>query len=257
MRRPLVAGNWKMHCGPSEARRLALEIRNGLLGSRAGVDVVLCPPFVSLAAAREILQGTEVGLGAQNLYWERSGAWTGEVSGAMLHDAGCTTVLVGHSERRQHFGETNRSVQKRVRAVLDAGLRPIVCVGETLAERDAGSTERVVTTQVREGLEGLGGAEWAWVTLAYEPVWAIGTGRNATPEQAQDVHRILREQVAGLVGSEVAARMRVLYGGSVKPDNAAILLGQPDVDGALVGGASLDAKSFLAIVDAAGRRPSP
>ncbi len=256
MRRPLVAGNWKMHCGPSDARRLALEVRNGLLGSRAGTDVVLCPPFVSLAAVREILQGSTVGLGAQNLYWERSGAWTGEVSGTMLHDAGCTVVLVGHSERRQHFGETNRSVQRRVRAALDAGLRPLLCVGETLVERDAGSTERVVRTQVREGLEGLGASEWARLILAYEPVWAIGTGRNATPEQAQDVHRLLRAQVSELAGYDIAERMLVLYGGSVKPDNAAVLLAEPDVDGALVGGASLEAKSFLAIVEAAGRRPA-
>ncbi|HZL84169.1 MAG TPA: triose-phosphate isomerase [Candidatus Krumholzibacteria bacterium] len=256
MRRPLVAGNWKMNCGPSDARRLALEIRNGLLGSRTGTDVVLCPPFTSLAAVREILQSSTVGLGAQNLYWEQSGAWTGEVSATMLRDAGCNVVLVGHSERRQHFGETNRSVQKRVRAALDAGLRPLVCVGETLAERDAGSTERVVTTQLSEGLEDLGAAEWGQLILAYEPVWAIGTGRNATPEQAQDVHRLLRAQVSALAGPEIADGMLVLYGGSVKPDNAAVLLAEPDVDGALVGGASLEAKSFLAIVEAAGRRPA-
>ena len=256
MRRPLVAGNWKMNCGPSDARRLALEVRNGLLGSRTGPDVVLCPPFVSLAAVREILQNSTVGLGAQNLYWEQSGAWTGEVSGTMLHDAGCSLVLVGHSERRQHFGETNHSAQKRVRAALDAGLRPLLCVGETLAERDAGRTEMVVTTQLREGLEGLGAAEWAQVILAYEPVWAIGTGRNATPKQAQDVHRLLRAQVSELAGAAIAAGMLVLYGGSVKPDNAAVLLAEPDVDGALVGGASLEAKSFLAIVEAAGRRPA-
>ena len=253
MRRPLVAGNWKLHCGPSEARRLALEIKNGLLGSRTGVDVVLCPPFVSLGAVREIVHGTDVGLGAQNLFWENAGAWTGEVAGPMLRDAGCSHVLVGHSERRQHFGETNASVRRRVRAALDAGLHPILCIGETLAEREAGRTESVVSTQVRDGLEGLSAGDWGQLTLAYEPVWAIGTGRNATPEQAQEVHHMLRELVATLAGQAVAAAMRLQYGGSVKPDNAAALLGQPDVDGALVGGASLDAKGFLAIVAAAAR----
>ena len=256
MRRPLVAGNWKLHCGPTEARKLALEIRNGLLGSRAAVDVVLCPPFVSLAAVREIVHGTGIALGAQNLFHEQRGAWTGEVAGSMLRDAGCTHVIVGHSERRQHFGETNASVRRRVRAALDAGLEPIVCVGETLAEREAGTTEAVVATQVREGLEGLSAAEWAALALAYEPVWAIGTGRNATPDQAQEVHRMLRELVASLAGPAVAGAIRLQYGGSVKPDNASALLGQPDVDGALVGGASLEARSFLAIVAAAGASPA-
>ena len=252
MRVPLIAGNWKLHCGPTEARRLALEIKNGLLGRRTGADVVLCPPFVSLAAVAEILHGTSIGLGAQNVFWEKQGAWTGEVAADMLRDSGCSYVIIGHSERRQHFGETNATVKRRLRAALDAGLRAIVCVGETLAERESGVTERVVESQLREGLEGLSAAEWGSLTLAYEPVWAIGTGRNATPEQAQAVHRFLRGVVTRLATGAVAGALRIQYGGSVKPENAAELLGQPDVDGALVGGASLDAAAFLGIIRASG-----
>jgi triosephosphate isomerase len=251
MRKPFVAGNWKMHGGPSEARRLALEIRNGLMGRRDPVDVLLCPPFVSLAAVQEILQGTAVLLGAQNLFWEAKGAWTGEISAAMLRDAACTHVLVGHSERRQHFGETDDTVKKRAGAALAAGLRPIVCVGETLEEREAGRTEEVVTRQVQQGLDGFDAAAWGRLTLAYEPVWAIGTGRTATPAQAQEVHLLLRRLLRSMAGSDVAAALRLLYGGSVKPDNAAELMAQDDVDGALVGGASLEARAFLAIVEAA------
>jgi triosephosphate isomerase len=254
MRQPIIAGNWKMHKGPTEARKLALGIRNGLLGSRTSCAVVLCPPFVSLEAVREIVHGTPIGLGAQNVFWEPQGAWTGEVSAAMLRDAGCTQVIVGHSERRQHFGESDATVQRRVRAALAAGLGVIVCVGETLGERDAGATLEVVERQVRAGLGDLAGADWARVVLAYEPVWAIGTGRNATPEQAQEVHRAIRDLVATLAGPAVASAVRIQYGGSVKPENAAALLGQPDVDGALVGGASLEAVSFLGIVAAADMR---
>jgi triosephosphate isomerase (TIM) len=252
MRRPLVAGNWKMFKGPTEARKLALELRNGILGRREGAEVVLCPPFVSLAAVAEIIHGSPLRLGAQNVHWESQGAWTGEIAAAMLRDAGCTSVIIGHSERRQHFGETNVTVQRRVRAALAAGLQPIVCVGETLAERDAGVTGRVVESQVREGLEGLSAEDWGKLVLAYEPVWAIGTGRNATPEQAQEVHGMLRGLVSSLAGPANAAGLRILYGGSMKPDNAAALLGQPDVDGGLVGGASLEAASFMGIVAAAG-----
>jgi triosephosphate isomerase len=251
MRTPLIAGNWKMHCGPSEAQKLALEIRNGLLGSRADVDVVVCPPFVSIAAVREIVAGSALQLGAQNAFWEVSGAWTGEVAVPMLRDAGCDWVILGHSERRVHFGETDATVRRRLRAALTHGLRPIVCVGESLQERESDATEHVVTTQVRGGLEGLDAAAWSEITLAYEPVWAIGTGRNATPEQAQEVHRLIRDLVGELAGPDAAAAIRIQYGGSVKPDNADALLGQPDVDGALVGGASLQATAFLAIVEAA------
>ncbi|UCE01766.1 MAG: triose-phosphate isomerase [Candidatus Latescibacterota bacterium] len=256
MRRPLIAGNWKLHCGPSEARKLALEIRNGLMGRRDAVDVLLCPPCVSLAAVGEIVQGSGIALGAQNVFWETSGAWTGEVAAPMLVDAGCGWVILGHSERRQHFGESNASVARRLRAALAAGLECIVCVGETLEERESGATERVVTTQVREGLDALDAGDWARVTLAYEPVWAIGTGRTATPEQAQEVHALLRDLVGQRAGAGVAQQTRIQYGGSVKPANAATLLGQADVDGALVGGASLDASAFLAIVEAAAVTPA-
>ena len=251
MRRPLIAGNWKMFKGPTEARKLALEIKNGLLGRRTAAEVVLCPPFVSLAAVREIVHGAPIGVGAQNVFWEKPGAWTGEVAAGMLRDAGCDWVIVGHSERRQHFGETNATVRRRLRAALDAGLRPIVCVGERLEEREAGITERVVEAQIREGLEGLSTSDWANLTLAYEPVWAIGTGRNATPEQAQEVHHVVRRLLGTLATHAVAEAVRIQYGGSVKPENAAELLRQPDIDGALVGGASLEADSFLRIIAAA------
>ena len=253
MRRPVVAGNWKLHCGPTEAQRLARDIRNALLGSRHPVDVLLCPPFVSLAAVRDVVRGGPIGLGAQNLYWEDKGAWTGEVSGPLLRDAGCTHVIVGHSERRQHFGETDASVERRVRAALAAGLTPIVCVGETLHQRESGITDQIVSTQIRAGLGGLSDAQWGQVILAYEPVWAIGTGRTATPEQAQEVHRSIRSLVADLAGAARAAALRIQYGGSVKAGNAAELMAQPDVDGALVGGASLDAGEFVRIVEAAAR----
>jgi triosephosphate isomerase len=252
MRRPLVAGNWKMHKGPSEARRLALEIRNGLMGRRTSADVVLCPPFPSLFAVAEIVRGTSIALGAQNVFWEKSGAWTGEVSADMLRDAGCDWVIIGHSERRQHFGETDATVAKRIRTALDAGLHVMACVGETLAERDGGETARVVESQLRGGLGALAAGDWASIAIAYEPVWAIGTGRNATPEQAQDVHALVRRVVTGLASGSVADAVRVQYGGSVKADNAAALLAQPDVDGALVGGASLEAASLIRIIDAAG-----
>lgn len=251
MRRSLIAGNWKMHKGPSEARKLALEVKNRLLGRRLAAEVVLCPPFVSLAAVREIVHGTPIALGAQNVFWEPQGAWTGEISAGMLRDAGCDWVILGHSERRQHSGETDETVRRRLRAALDAGLRAIVCVGETLAERDAGTTQQVVERQVREGLRDLAAADWQSLAVAYEPVWAIGTGRNATPEQAQEVHRGIRTLLGTLAGPAIAAAVRIQYGGSVKPENATQLLAQPDLDGALVGGASLDADAFVRIVEAA------
>lgn len=253
MRRPLVAGNWKLHCGPQDAERLARDIRNTLLGSRHQVDVVLCPPFVSLTAVRNIVRDTPIGVGAQHLFWEDKGAWTGEVSAGMLHDAGCTHVIIGHSERRQHFGETNATVAKRLRAALKANLVPIVCIGETLAEREAAVTDQVVASQIREGLGWLSEAAWATVVLAYEPVWAIGTGLTATPEQAQAVHGRIRALVSELAGPAAAAALRIQYGGSVKAANAASLMAEPDVDGALVGGASLDASEFAGIVEAASR----
>jgi len=255
MRTPLVAGNWKMYKGPTDGRRLALEIRNGLLGRRLAVDVVVCPPFPTLHAVVEIVRGTAVAVGAQNVFWEKAGAFTGEVAADMLRDAGCEWVLIGHSERRQHFGEQDTTVARRVRAALDAGLRVMACVGETLAEREAGQTRQVVEGQLRAGLGALSPDDWARMAVAYEPVWAIGTGRNATPEQAQEVHAFLRGVLGSMASPRVAEQTRIQYGGSVKADNAAALMAQPDVDGALVGGASLEAASFLRIVDAAAPGP--
>jgi triosephosphate isomerase len=240
-----------MHCGPSEARSLALAIRNGVLGSRDVVDVLLCPPFVSLAAVREIVTGSSVQLGAQNVFWEDKGAWTGEVAASMLRDAACRWVLVGHSERRQFFGETDETVAKRLHAALAAGLGAIVCVGETLQEREADTTRAVVTRQVQAAIAGLSMQDWRSVVLAYEPVWAIGTGRVATPQQAQEVHRLIRDLLGAATSQTVQDATRILYGGSVKPDNAAEILAQADVDGALVGGASLQPEAFLGIIAAA------
>jgi triosephosphate isomerase len=204
-----------------------------------------------LAAVAEIVRGTDIRLGAQNVFWETQGAWTGEVGPEMLRDAGCAYVLIGHSERRTHFGETDATVARRLRAALDAGLGAIVCIGETLAQREAGTTETVTATQLQGGLGALGPGDWARVTLAYEPVWAIGTGRNATPAQAQEVHAHLRAWITSHVDAAIARAVRILYGGSVKPENATQLMEQPDLDGALVGGASLESDAFLRIVAAA------
>jgi triosephosphate isomerase len=232
-----------------EARALAAEIRAGAAGAAA--DVLVAPPFTALAAAAEALRGGPVLLGGQNMHGEDEGAFTGEVSPRMLRDAGCTHVILGHSERRQLFGETDENVARKAQAAFRHGLVPIVCVGETLAERDANRTMEVVERQTERALRALTPDQAAGAVIAYEPVWAIGTGRNATPEQAQEVHAFIRKLVARSHGDATAAAARILYGGSVKPDNASALLGQPDVDGALVGGASLKAASFLEIVRAA------
>ena len=248
-RRPLVAGNWKMHRTGPEAVELIHQLDDGYTTGRA--EVMVAPPFTALEPAARALEGSGIVLGAQNVHWEAQGAFTGEVSAAMLKAVGCTYVIVGHSERRQLFGETDASVSKKARAVLHAGMRPVVCVGETLADRDGGRTLEVVSTQLRGSLAGVAVEDMSHVVLAYEPVWAIGTGRNATSAQAQEVHAHLRELLVRLFGRPVGEAVRVLYGGSVKADNAAELLGQADVDGALVGGASLKAQEFLAIVAAA------
>ena len=251
-RTPIIAGNWKMNKGTAaEARALSGEIVKEV-GDVTGVEVIVCPPYTALAAAQEAMQGSGIALGAQNVHWEAQGAFTGEISAGMLKAVGCTYVIVGHSERRQLFGETDSWVSKKARAVLHAGMRPVVCFGETLAERDGGRTLEVCATQLRGSLAGVAVEEMAHVVLAYEPVWAIGTGRHATPAQAQEVHAHVREQLVGLFGRPVGESVRILYGGSVKADNAAELLGQADVDGALVGGASLKAQEFLTIIAAAG-----
>lgn len=241
---PLIVGNWKMFCAPSQARELAVGVC-AALDERLARTVVLCPPHVSLTAVSEAIKGTGVRLGAQNLHWEDEGAYTGEISAPMLCDAGCDFVIVGHSERRQLFGETNDTVSKKARAALAHGLRPIICVGETEAERDEGHTERVVVGQLLSAVQGLTPDQVAQLVVAYEPVWAIGTGRAATPAQAQEVHARLKGALADLY--ERGRDVPVLYGGSVKPDNARAVFEQPDIDGALVGGASLDAASFIRI----------
>jgi triosephosphate isomerase (TIM) len=249
-RKPLVAGNWKMHRTGPEAVELIRQVLDGYRPGRG--EVMVAPPFTALEAASRALEGSGIALGAQNVHWEAQGAFTGEVSAGMLKALGCAFVIVGHSERRHLFGETDSWVSKKARAVLHAGMRPVVCIGETLAERDAGRTLEVCTSQLQGSLAGVAVEEMTHVVLAYEPVWAIGTGRNATPAQAQEVHAHVREQLVGVFGRPVGESVRILYGGSVKADNAAELLGQADVDGALVGGASLKAQEFLAIVAAAG-----
>lgn len=251
MRRYLVAGNWKMHKTVDEAVELAAALKPLVAASSADVDVVLCPPATHLTALAAALEGSQIGLGAQNAHWEAEGAFTGEISPRMILTSGCTYVILGHSERRQLFGETDEMVKRKLKAALAVGLRPIVCVGETLEEREAGRVEAVVLGQVEAALAGLGAEETGQLALAYEPVWAIGTGRTATPDQAEEVHRMIRGALERLCGAAVAAKIRIQYGGSVKPDNAAELFSQDNIDGGLIGGASLDAASFAAIVNAA------
>ncbi len=250
MRTKFVAGNWKMYTTAATARQLAMQVVQGV-GLDRRVAVAVCPPFPYLGLVAEALRGSPVALGAQNLYPEKEGAFTGEVSPTMLLDVGCRYVILGHSERRHKLGETNAFINRKVQTALAAGLNVILCVGETLDEREANRTEAVLDEQLTAGLAGVSAANVEHMVLAYEPVWAIGTGRNATPDQAQAAHAFLRRRTAALYTPAVAEALRIQYGGSVKPDNAASLLGQPDVDGALVGGASLQADQFLAIVRAA------
>ena len=248
-RRPIVAGNWKMNGTVGDSAELASGVRRRL-SPRADTEVVLCPPATSLAAVGEVLAGGPILLGAQNVHWEPSGAFTGELSTAMLAALSCSYVIVGHSERRVHFGETDADVNRKARAALAAGIRPIVCVGETLEERESGRTDAVLKAQVERSLAGIDAA-LRQVVVAYEPVWAIGTGRVATAEQAQAAHGYVRATIAALAGASIAAEVRIQYGGSLKPSNAEEILALPDVDGGLVGGASLDPDSFAAIVGAA------
>jgi triosephosphate isomerase len=247
-RKALIAGNWKLNCLQSEAVALARAVVDGC-NSITDREVMVAPVFTVLGAVRQALDGSNVGLGAQDLYWEASGAFTGEVSAPMLRDVGCTHVIIGHSERRQHFGETDYTVAKKVSAAVDAGLVPVVCVGETLDQRDAGATFKVIQHQVAGGLVGLSQEHFSRLVIAYEPVWAIGTGRTATPEQAEEVHARIRKLLADMFNPAVASVVRILYGGSVKPDNVDKLMSCPNVDGALVGGASLKPDDFLRIVN--------
>ncbi|MBM4288202.1 MAG: triose-phosphate isomerase [Deltaproteobacteria bacterium] len=245
-RRPLAAGNWKMHKTLAEAQALAREIMAGCRDMAA--EVALAPPFTALSIVAQEISGSAIRLAAQDVFWENQGAYTGAISPGMLLDVGCRYVIIGHSERRQYFGETDETVNKKIKAALGVGLAPIVCIGETLAQREAQETLNVITTQLAQGLAGLLPEEMSRLVLAYEPVWAIGTGRTATPEQAQEVHRFIRQWLTEQAGPEVAQGLRILYGGSVTPDNIRELSQAPDIDGALVGGASLKAASFLKIV---------
>ena len=247
MRIPLIAGNWKMHKTVSES----VEFARGLLEATEGVEgveAVVAPPFTAIRPMAEVLEGSSVGIAAQNMFWEESGAYTGEVSGPMLAEAGCSYAIIGHSERRQYFGETDSTVNKRLFAALAAGLRPIMCIGETLEEREAGQTFNVVAKQLEGGLTNVGDSLMASVVIAYEPVWAIGTGKTATPEQAEEVHRFIRQALAERYGPALAQAARILYGGSVKPENVKVLMACENIDGALVGGASLKVESFAALV---------
>jgi triosephosphate isomerase (TIM) len=248
MRQPLVAGNWKMNGSTASAQALLAEIKAGM-GAITKTEVLVCPPFPYLALAVEAVAGSQVAVGAQNACTEHSGAYTGEVSAPMIKEIGCTYVILGHSERRQYYGETDEIVAKKYAQVLAAGLTPILCVGETLSEREQGQTEAVVARHLDGVMHTAGVEAISRGVIAYEPVWAIGTGMTATPAQAQEVHAFLRQRIAAQ-SAEVAAGVRILYGGSMKPDNALELMSQADIDGGLIGGASLKASDFLAICQA-------
>jgi len=247
MRHPIIAGNWKMNKTAGETRTLVEELVKSC-SNLTSVDVVLCPPFTSLWAAQEMLRNSTIKLGGQNMHWERTGAFTGEVAPDMLKEAGCHFVILGHSERRMYFKEDNEMINKKVKAAFSFGLTPILCVGESLAEREAGKTKQVVEDHVRGGFKDIPAAQAAKVVVAYEPVWAIGTGKTATPAQAEEVHAFIRGLLATLYSGDTAQHVRIQYGGSVKPDNVKELMAQADIDGALVGGASLDAATFEKIV---------
>jgi triosephosphate isomerase len=246
-RTPFIAGNWKMNLDRSAAVKLAEEVAKAAADTQ-GVELAVCPPFVYLEAVGRAVAGSKVGLGAQDMYHEANGAFTGEISAAMLRDVGCRYVILGHSERRHILGESDAAINKKLHAALAAGLVPIVCVGELLAEREGNQTAEVIRRQFDGSLAGVSGEQLANIVIAYEPVWAIGTGKVATPAQAEQVHLDLRTLIESRYNREVAEKVRIQYGGSVKPDNAAELLRQPDIDGALVGGAALKTDQFMGIV---------
>lgn len=248
MRKPVIAGNWKLFKTISESVALINELKP-LVANNLGVEIVVAPVFTALSRVSDAVTGANINLAAQDCYWEEEGAFTGEVAPKLLKDAGCSHVIIGHSERRQYFGETDLTVNKKTKAAIAAGLNAIVCVGEMLADRESGQTFSVIETQIQGGLTGLSTADFTQVIIAYEPVWAIGTGKTASDSQAQEVHAFIRQLVARLFNQQVAAAVRILYGGSVKPDNVKGLMTQPDIDGALVGGASLKAESFAAIAN--------
>jgi triosephosphate isomerase len=246
MRRPFIAGNWKLFKTIAESVALVNELKP-LVANNHDVEIVVAPVFTALSRVCDAIAGSNIRLAAQNCYWEEEGAFTGEVAPKLLKDAGCSHVIIGHSERRQYFGETDLTVNKKTRAVITAGLNAIVCVGESLTERESEQTFSVIEKQIQGGLAGLAVDDFSHVVIAYEPVWAIGTGKTASDAQAQQVHAFIRQLIARLFNQSVADAVRILYGGSVKPDNVKGLMSQPDIDGALVGGASLKAESFAAI----------
>jgi len=250
MRIPIIAGNWKMHKTEEEAFQLASELKERLVDVR-GVKVVICPPFTALSPVRKAIENSSLALGAQNMHWEEEGAYTGEISPPMLLTAGCEYVILGHSERRSYFDETDQMVNLKVKSALKFNLTPIICVGEKLGQRLANKTEAVVENQVREAFKGLSARDAERTVIAYEPVWAIGTGRTATPQQANEVHLFIRKLLSTQFGEECAQRINILYGGSVKPENSMELLKTPEIDGALVGGASLNPDQFEKIVKSA------
>lgn len=249
MRKPIIAGNWKLQNTPSESVALAEAVK-ALVNDNTNVEVVVCPTAISVAGVADALKGSHIGVGAQNMWYEDNGAFTGEISADMILAAGAQYIILGHSERRQFFGDTNETINKKLHKAIEKGLIPLVCVGEMLEDREAGITESVVRDHLEGSLAGLSADQMATVVIAYEPVWAIGTGQTASPEQAQAVHAFIRQTLATLFNDDVAQNTRIQYGGSVKPENAAELIGQADIDGALVGGASLKADSFAGIITA-------
>ncbi len=247
MRKPVIAGNWKMHNTISESLELVRGIKDNV-SDVADVEIVVAPVYTALASVAAELKDSNINVASQNIFWEEKGAFTGEIAPNMIKDAGCSHAIIGHSERRQYFGETDETVNKRVKSALAAGLVPILCVGETLEEREAGSTIKVVETQIKGGLVDISTEDMAKIIIAYEPVWAIGTGKTASPDQAEDVHKNIRAIVEDIYDSAISGGVRILYGGSVKPENVDELMAQPDIDGALVGGAALKADSFVRLV---------
>jgi triosephosphate isomerase len=247
MRKKLIAANWKMYKTPAQTREFFTAFLP-LVKSHTRDEIVVCPPFIDIQAALDSVQGSNVAIGAQNLYWEKEGAFTGEISAQMIAAAGCTHVIIGHSERRQYFGETDDTVNVRLKVALEAALTPIVCVGEVLEEREAGITDDVLRRQCSIAFRGMSAAKAAKLVVAYEPVWAIGTGRTATPQIAASAHATIRHEAANAFGQDFADRLRILYGGSVKPENSKSLMSEEEIDGALVGGASLNPQHFAAIV---------
>ena len=248
MRKKVIAGNWKMNMDMNDTVALISELKNEIRNKNLNASVIVCPPFTNLDTASALIKDSSIKLGAQNMYFEENGAFTGEISPSMLKSVGCEFVILGHSERRTIFGESDQVINKKIKTAVKHGLKPIFCIGETLEEREGGITFKVIEKQISNGLEGLSGTDLAELIVAYEPVWAIGTGKTATPDQAQEVHAFIRQRIAALFNKEVEKKTRILYGGSVKPDNIEALMAEPDIDGALVGGASLEVRSFKRLI---------